>query len=1110
MNVRLKNITLWSALTLAVCCLCACNARKKNTALSRQYTAFITRYNIHYNGDKHYVETLHDMETNYEDDYTQLVYAHPAEARANTKAPQPQGDFTRSIEKAQKAIQLRSITKKPARKRGRGSDPEYKAWLKRDEYNPFLHNDWLMMGRSQYMNGDFLGAASTFFYTSRHFSWLPNTVVEAKLWQARSYLAMDWLFEAETIITRIKPDEVTTKTNRLLYNLDFAELRIKEKDYAAAAPYLEEAIKLSSGAQRTRLQFLCGQIYERAGDNARAYAMFGKAAGSNSASYRTKFNARIRQSEVFSGSDIKKEVGALRRMTRYDRNKEYLDQIYYAIGNLYLTRHDTVNAIRNYETAVEKSTRGGIDKALAQIRLGGLYYDRREYELAQPCYSQGVPALPENYPNIDVLKRRSDVLDELAVYSQNVNLQDSLLRLADMDSLRRAEVINGVIRELVRQEKEAEEEARRQEYEANKSANEAQMNTNNKAPQQFSINNDDSWYFYNTAARTAGKQEFQRKWGNRKQEDNWRRRNKASFSLTDIGAATDSDTDQAPADSTSAEEPREETADEMAAAQRAEDPHYPEYYMAQIPFSDDQKQNARDIIQEGLYNMGVILKDKMEDFPAAETSFDRLLTEFPDNIYRLDTYYNLYLMNMRRNDTARAEHYRQLILTDFPDSKYALALQNPNYIQSLRDMETQQQTLYDRAYQAYMDNDNAQVHAIYDDVGHRFPMSRLMPKFMFLQALAYVTDRKPDEFKQTLKTLLERYPDTDLTPTVSSWLKGLNDGRKLQSTATNANMRSMIWNVSLGSDSTHAAADSIAFTLNPQDRQLLVFVFPTDRVSTNQLLYDIARHNFRSFVVKDFDLEPMNYGRLGMIAVKDFADLKELNHYRRVMAESPDFKLPAGVRPVVISVPNFDALLHSGGTLEDYFRFLEEQNYKDAQADILPYTELETLDDATEADSLRRTEPTPAKTVPEPGAPETAPAPAAPEVAPAPAPAQTVPEPAAPETAPEKPEKTEPLPPPYLEPDTVAPAPAQPVLPVAEPAEPAKPAVTPAPAQTVPEPAAPDPASAKKPAQKPAQKPASPKPAPAQKPAAPVPAPKPALPQYDPGSEGDDDPLLEP
>ena len=151
------------------------------------------------------------METAYEDDYSRLLFIHPAAAKADEKAPQPSGNFDRSIEKAQKAIQLRSIKKKPKKKPGKSSDPAYKAWLKREEYNPFLHNSWLMMGRSQYLNGDFLGAASTFFYISKHFPWLEATVTEAKLWEARAYCAMDWLFEAENILSRIKPEQLSSK-----------------------------------------------------------------------------------------------------------------------------------------------------------------------------------------------------------------------------------------------------------------------------------------------------------------------------------------------------------------------------------------------------------------------------------------------------------------------------------------------------------------------------------------------------------------------------------------------------------------------------------------------------------------------------------------------------------------------------------------------------------------------------------------------------------------------------------------------------------------------------------------------------------------------------------
>ena len=412
----------------------------------------------------------------------------------------------------------------------------------------------------------------------------------------------------------------------------------------------------------------------------------------------------------------------------------------------------------------------------------------------------------------------------------------------------------------------------------------------------------------------------------------------------------DNDDDQAgqTANSSADTDAKEGTQQDADAAKRADDPHFPEYYLKQIPFTEAQKATAHEVIQDGLYNMGIILKDKLEDYTAAQKAFDRLLRDYPDNVYRLDVYYNLYLMYMRMGRTAEAEHYRQLILSDFADSKYGVALKNPNYIDNLRNMDREQEQLYEKAYEAYLSNDNRTVHNIYNDVAERYPLSKLMPKFMFLHALAYVTEREPDKFNAVLRELLERYPDTDLTPVASAWLKGMAQGRKLNEGA-GKNMRGMIWEMSLGNDSTATGGQGIEFSLNPQDRQLLVFVFPNDKVNSNQLLYDIARHNFRSFVVKDFDLEQMNFGRLGMIVVRGFANMEELNHYRGVMGASADFRLPAGVRPVVISENNLKLMLDEGRSFDEYFRYLEEQNYVDAQEGLIPTQEIETLEEADKA-----------------------------------------------------------------------------------------------------------------------------------------------------------------
>lgn len=906
--------------------------------MSRQYSAFITRYNIYFNGDEHYKETLKDMESKYEDDYTRILLMHPAEAKADEKAPQPTGDFNRSIEKALKAIQLRSIKKRPKRKAGKGNDPKYRAWLKRDEYNPFLHNAWMMMGRSQYLNGDFLGAASTFYYVAKHFSWLPATVTEAKLWEARSYIAAGWLFEGESLVTKIPEKELTNNTLKGLYYFTYADFLVKSRNYEKAIPMLTQAIHYAKGAQHTRLTFLLGQLYEATGNKTEAYKAFKKAASSG-ASYRTKFNARIKQSEVFQGNDITGEVKALRTMLRYDRNKDYQDQIYYAIGNLYLSRADTTAAIENYKLAVEKSTRNGIEKAMAQITLGGLYYDLHKYDLAQPCYSEAVPSLPDDYPDIRVLRQRSDVLDELSVYSHNVTLQDSLLKLSYMTPEQQLDVVNKIIEELKKKEKEEEEAAKREEYLAQQAAQGTGLQQNNAStPNTFMLNNDNFWYFYNQATKNAGKTEFQKRWGSRKLEDDWRRRNKASFSFSDFDGENEDGEENPEGEEGQTEENSETTEKDKETLAHESDPHYPEYYLKQIPSTDVERTQANDIIQEGLYNMGLILKDNMHDYTAAESEFNRLLNRYPDNVYRLDTYYNMYLMYMLSGREAEAEKYRQLILEHFPDSKYGEAMRDPEYMTKLREMVHMQQILYDKIYQAYMENNNALVHSIYEQVRRDYPMSRIMPKFMFIEALSYVSDRNVEKFTGTLRELLERYPETDVTPLASAYLKHAAQGAQLQSTGSN--MRGMIWATRLSNESTGTDGNSLLppaeFDLSATGPQSLVLLYPANIVDANQLLFDVARHNFNSYMVRDFDLEQMRFNDLGLLVISGFANRSEVDRYRSTLESDASFKLPPNVVPVVISTHDFQLLLDEGRSFEEYLQAVGDDTLEKVHQSILP------------------------------------------------------------------------------------------------------------------------------------------------------------------------------
>lgn len=923
------------AVTGIVALLSGCSL-KKNTAATRHYMAFITRYNVYYNGDEHYKYTLHEQETSYKDDLSRTLYLLPIEAKADPKAPQPSGSFQRSIDKAAKAIQIRSIKRKPKKQPGKSYDEAYKEWMRRSEYNPFLHNAWMLMGRSQYHNGDFTGAAATFYYISKNFRWLPEVVTEAKLWQARAYLADDWTYEADMIISRIKPEQLVTKTLRRLYAFDYADLYIRTGRYAEAVPHLQTLISLSDAHQRMRLNYLLGQILTRLDRREEAYKAFGRAGRSASADYAMQFNSRIRQSEVYQGDNIAPEVKALQRMVRYDRNAEYLDQVYYAIGNLYLSRRDTTEAIANYRLAVSKSTRSGYDKALANLALGNLYFDLHRYDLAQPCIAEAVPQLPEDFPGLDSIRMRSDVLDELSTYAQNVHLQDSLLALAALSPEEQRAVCERMAREYADRQKEEEQRIQREAQRAEQEANQPVVAPDDNVANIQRINTDDSWYFYNPTSVVQGKKQFQRLWGARRNEDNWRRRNKSDFSMSDFDRPDGADSDENPDDAGTnpgASAPDDEGAEQLPVT---DDPTNAEYYLKDIPQTDLEKAQAADIVQEGLYNMGLILKDKLGDSHAAMEEFDDLMKRFPDNIYRLDVYYNIYLMMVHDGDMAAAERYRQRILAEFPESQLGQAMRNPDYLENLKAMDARQEQLYEQTWQAYLDNRNGEVQEACRTMQRDFPLSKIMPKFMFLDALTYVTENKPEEFTARLRELLEKYPDTDLTPMASAYLKGMASGRKLHQAATN--VRGMLWNTRLIStgDTTTVDLDApLKVTLDPSAPQLMVYLYPLDRVNPAALLYEVARFNFSTFAVRDYDLEQMTFGPLGVTIVKGFANARDLERYRAAMERSR-FRLPQSVRPVVISEANFDTLLKEGRSFEEYFAAVGEQAIDFTHEAVLP------------------------------------------------------------------------------------------------------------------------------------------------------------------------------
>jgi tetratricopeptide (TPR) repeat protein len=924
--------------------LTACSM-KKNTAASRRYHALTAHYNTYFNGKMSFDEMLTTMQKGYRENYTERIHMYPISAQPKDKQ-ETGGQFDRAIEKGNKAIKQHSIKQKPERKEGWRSNPKQVAFQNKEEYNPFLRHCWMLIGQGQFYNADFLQASATFSYISRHYATEPEMLAEARIWQARCYAEMNWLYEAESMLDNLNKNGFPD-ANHKDYDRVYADCLIKSGRFEEAIPYLQKAIRSEkNGRQKSRMRYLLGQLYMETDQNTAAYEIFRKVAASNPP-YELEFAARIRQTEVFPGADTRKILKMLNRMAKSDKNKDYLDQVYYAIGNIHMNRQDTTLAISNYLLGVEKSVQNGLDKAICNIRLGDIYFTRKDYVKAQPCFSDALSGIHKEYKDYDRVYRLSAVLDELVVHVEAVHLQDSLQEIARMPEAERLALIDKIIEDYIENEKKAKEEAEKERYMDEQSMtgssfNRPGMQGNIGIPSGAAAGSGSSFYFYDPQVVAQGKVQFQSKWGKRPLEDNWRRRNKVMVmqeQSSGEGDATENIQFDEQGNPIIAVDSLQFLMDSLSA-----DPKSREYYLQQIPLSEDDLEASNIIIADGLFNMGMIYKDKLENKELAVEMFEELERRFPDNKYRMDYYYHTFLIALRYHDDALGDKYKSRLIDAFPESDYAIAIADPNYEYNIRMMESIQDSTYETTYTAYLEGDTATVRRNGRSFGETYPLSKLIPKFMFLDALTYVQAGDVDGFKAALNALVEKHPQADVADLAREMLKGILQGRTL----IQGNFTGMVWDLRFGLEGGGmlSAADSARRFVDEADKpHRMILIFPTGSVDKNQLLYAVAAFNFARFTVKTFDLSIEDIRTISIMTVGGFQSLDETLDYGR-MIYAPDGYASAIDRAVSffpISEENFFTLMH-GKTLEEYMTFFAE-NYLDKAPELISRWRIRMADD---------------------------------------------------------------------------------------------------------------------------------------------------------------------
>ena len=865
-NIKFSIIIVIFAIIASSC------STQKNTAASRSYHKTKVKYNILYNGELAYEDGLKAIRNGNTDDYTRVLYLYPV---SNHKAAEAaKANMDRTIEKCRKCIKLHSIKAKPKRDPKKANDPKYKLWLQSEEFNPAMRLAWMRLGEAEFHKGDFLGAVSTFNYIIRHYQNDADMIAQSQLWIARAYAEMDWQYEAEDMLNRVQIDALSRKHAKL-YSAVKADVLLKGEHYKEAIPFVKIAMPHEKRKiYRPRFAYVLGQLYEldnQSEEAIQAYKYAIRLAPPN----EMEFNARIRIAELGGKNSLRQ----LRTMTKQSKFKDRLDQIYGAMGNIYLKQKDTVQALAMYEKAIAESTQAGTAKAAVLVRAGDIYYEQRAYEKAQPCYREAVTILTAEHEDYARVQKRSEVLDELiGAYSQ-AQLQDSLQRLSHMTEAQQRAIIDKIIEDLIASEKaDSAQQVQAARDLARDDDGPRSVNTSNMLGGGMAKKGD--WYFYNPQLVQQGKQEWRRRWGNRQLEDNWRRQNKqviASYTGDELSGEDLAAVDSLAMDSLGL--------NPMASAPKMEtDIHKPEYYLQQIPRTAEDYALSDSLWREALVTLYYIYRDRLEDeFLTQET--------------------------LRFLDERWGSHPSVLAIHE--DEQLRALRHDEAYIARMRRMLDVQDSLYAATYSAYTKGEFATVKANKQYAETEYPQSRLMPRFLFLNAVSVARTDGQEAFIAELQDLVNRYGTTELGAMAKDMLAMLGQGMESQKGGSTGDLAQLRSQLSEQTEKADSAEVEQQWSDDRKQPSVVMLILPKeDDQALNDLLYEVALFNFSQFLIRDFDLQKIPYfGKGCALRVSGFADLDEAEWWVDLIRKNTDMQpVLAGVRIEPVTEMNLPLL----------------------------------------------------------------------------------------------------------------------------------------------------------------------------------------------------------
>jgi len=557
---------------------------------------------------------------------------------------------------------------------------------------------------------------------------------EGMLYYAKTLIERDKFDGAERVIRELEQDPGTFAETKAELAVIKAHLYISEEAYVDALPALENAIEMTDDkALKARYAFIMAQIYQKLGNSRGAYAGFEQALNYRP-DYVMAFNCKLNmaQNAWASGTGSAREARAsLEKLLREEKNAEFKDQIYFALAMIAFKEGDQAEGVRNLRLSLQHDSGNQGQKAEAYVTLADFYYEGESYVKAKNYYDSTLMVMTEQDERYKRVKGMASSLTDIAKNLEIIALQDSLLTISQMTPAEQEALALEI--------KKKQDEARRKQLiaQANQQANQRFGNLNNRVNASASLGSEESSFFaYDDRRQKRGIRDFQRVWGTRPLEDNWRRSAASSNDIIEeIGSDDGSDI----------------LTDEEI-----------EKLLGAVPKTEGDIAAAEIQLQEAMSKLGALYRERLENYDQAVAVLEGLNERFPGNTYELDSWYQLYLAYTDMGNNEKARYYADKILEKYPNTAYALIIKNPNYAEELVKEERELNRYYDETYAAFTSGNYRLAFDRSQQAKDKFGAANpFQPKFALLSAMSTGNMEGKEAYVEALRKVVARYPDTE-------------------------------------------------------------------------------------------------------------------------------------------------------------------------------------------------------------------------------------------------------------------------------------------------------------------------------------------------------------